>query len=69
GGSLPEETQPSRAVALEGHATRLAERLRRGTPPVIGRVVDERLALDLRSVLAEDDELLARTVIANAKED
>ncbi len=64
GGSLPEETQPSRAVALEGHATRLAERLRRADPPVIGHVVEERLALDVRTVLPEDDERLARTVIA-----
>ncbi len=64
GGSLPEETQPSRAVALAGHATRLAERLRRGEMPVIGHVVEERLALDVRTVLPEDDELLARTVIA-----
>ncbi len=64
GGSLPEETQASRAVALAGHATRLAERLRRADPPVIGHVARERLALDLRSVLPEDDDLLARTVIA-----
>ncbi len=33
-------------------------------PPVIGHVVDEHFVLDLRSVLTEDDELLARTVIA-----
>jgi L-seryl-tRNA(Ser) seleniumtransferase len=64
GGSLPEETQPSRAVALEGHATRLAERLRRADPPVVGHVAEERIALDLRTVLPEDDELLTRTVIA-----
>ena len=63
GGSLPEETQPSRAVALEGHATRLAERLRRADPPVIGHVALERFVLDLRTVLPEDDDLLARTVI------
>jgi L-seryl-tRNA(Ser) seleniumtransferase len=64
GGSLPEETQPSRAVALEGHATRLAERLRGGAVPVIGHVVIERLVLDMRTVLPEDDDLLARTVIS-----
>lgn len=55
GGSLPEETQPSFAVALPGRPQRLAAALRRADPPVIGRVVDERLALDLRSVLPEDD--------------
>ena len=68
GGSLPEETQPSRAVAIEGHATRLAARLRSADPPVIGVVVEERFALDLRSVLPEDDDLLTRTVIATLKE-
>ncbi len=67
GGSLPEETQPSRAVALgarHGHANELAARLRATTPPVIARVIEDRVALDLRSVQAEDDELLARTVTA-----
>ena len=68
GGSLPEETQPSRAVALDGHVTRLAQRLRRADPPVIGHVVEERFALDLRGILPEDDELLARTVIRTLKE-
>jgi L-seryl-tRNA(Ser) seleniumtransferase len=64
GGSLPEETQGSRAVALEGHATRLAERLRQATPPVVGHVALERLALDVRTVLPEDDDLLTRSVIS-----
>ena len=68
GGSLPEETQPSRAVAIGGHATRLAGRLRRADPPVIGHVVEERFALDLRTVLPEDDEMLGRAVIAALKE-
>ena len=64
GGSLPEETQPSRAVALEGHATRLGERLRGAEIPVIGHVVLEHFALDLRTVLPEDDDLLTRCVIS-----
>ncbi|MGH2473287.1 MAG: L-seryl-tRNA(Sec) selenium transferase, partial [Candidatus Limnocylindria bacterium] len=63
GGSLPEETQPSYAVAIGGApATRVARALRSADPPVIGRIVDERVALDLRSVLPEDDEVLARAV-------
>jgi L-seryl-tRNA(Ser) seleniumtransferase len=67
GGSLPEETQPSRAVAIgarHGRANDIAARLRAGDPPIIARVVDDRAALDLRSVAPEDDELLARTVTA-----
>src|SRR5204862_4991123 len=63
GGSLPEETQPSFAVAIGGApATRLAQALRSADPPVVARIVEERVALDLRSVLPEDDEVLARAV-------
>jgi len=63
GGSLPEETQPSFAVAIGGApATRLAQMLRSADPPVIARIVEERVALDLRSVLPEDDEVLERAV-------
>jgi L-seryl-tRNA(Ser) seleniumtransferase len=64
GGSLPEETQPSRAVLLGGRAAELATRLRRATPAIITRIVDGRVALDLRAILPEDDELLASTVSA-----
>src|SRR5439155_1724167 len=63
GGSLPEETQPSFAVAIGGAPpNRLAQTLRSADPPVISRIVDERVALDLRSVLPEDDEDPARAV-------
>jgi L-seryl-tRNA(Ser) seleniumtransferase len=64
GGSLPEETQPSRAVALEGRAATLVAKLRAARPAVITRIVDGRVALDLRAILPEDDEILASTVIA-----
>ncbi len=64
GGSLPEETQPSFAVAIGGgSATRIAKALRSADPPVVARIVEERVALDLRSVLPEDDEVLSRAVI------
>jgi L-seryl-tRNA(Ser) seleniumtransferase len=63
GGSLPEETQPSFAVAIAGGpATRIAQTLRSADPPVIARIVEERVALDLRSVLPEDDDVLTRAV-------
>jgi L-seryl-tRNA(Ser) seleniumtransferase len=64
GGSLPEETQPSRGVALEGRATSVAERLRRAEIPVIGHVVDEKAVLDVRTVRPEDDALLVQAVAA-----
>jgi L-seryl-tRNA(Ser) seleniumtransferase len=63
GGSLPEETQPSFAVAVgRGQATRIAQVLRSADPPVVARIAEERVALDLRSVLPEDDEVLTRAV-------
>jgi len=67
GGSLPEETQPSRAVAIgarHGRANDVAARLRAGDTPIVARIVDDRAALDVRSVAPEDDEMLARAVTA-----
>jgi L-seryl-tRNA(Ser) seleniumtransferase len=71
GGSLPEETQPSHAVALGmvgASAATTAARLRRAHPAIVARIVDDRVALDLRAVLPEDDELLASTAIAAMSE-
>ena len=63
GGSLPGSTLPSRLVAVKGRGkvNRLAEQLRRGSPPVIGRIERDLLLLDPRTVLAEEeDSLLSR---------
>ncbi len=63
GGSLPGETLPSYAVALGGApADALAQRLRAGTPPVIGRIVEDRLILDVRTVLDDQEEALVTAV-------
>jgi L-seryl-tRNA(Ser) seleniumtransferase len=61
GGSLPGETLPTRLLAIVGSDSpdRLAARLRAADPPVIGRVERDRLVLDLRTVLPEEDDLLA----------
>ena len=65
GGSLPEETQPSRGVALRAaSAARAVGALRAADPPVIARIADDRVVLDLRSVLPEQDEELTRAVIS-----
>ncbi len=56
GGSLPGRTLASRAVALDvGAPDALAARLRAGEPPVVGRIEDDRVLLDLRSVLPGQD--------------
>jgi L-seryl-tRNA(Ser) seleniumtransferase len=56
GGSLPEETLPTFVLALESKAPhRLLEKLRQGTPPVIARLEAERVLLDPRTVLPEQE--------------
>jgi L-seryl-tRNA(Ser) seleniumtransferase len=65
GGALPGETLPSVAVRIRDRsAARLAERLRRGDPCVIGRIEDDALLLDLRAVEPASDEPLASAVAA-----
>lgn len=53
GGTLPTREFDSAAIALHpkiGSVDSLAEKLRLGTPPVIGRIRDDALLLDLRTV-------------------
>jgi len=65
GGSLPGQTQPSWAVGIATRSPdRLLAALRRGTPSVICRIVDEVVVLDLRTVDREDDEAFADAVRA-----
>jgi L-seryl-tRNA(Ser) seleniumtransferase len=61
-GAFPTRELPSAAVALSGDASALAERLRLGSPPVVGRIHDGRVLLDLRSVPERDDAALAGAV-------
>jgi L-seryl-tRNA(Ser) seleniumtransferase len=56
GGSLPGETLPTRLVTLPVTSPdAVAARLRAGEPPVITRIEDDRLVLDPRTVLAEQE--------------
>jgi L-seryl-tRNA(Ser) seleniumtransferase len=66
GGSLPEESLPTRLVAINagGGVTleAVAKRLRTGEPAVVGRIEDGRLLLDPRTVAPIDDAALVRAV-------
>ena len=63
GGSLPGETLPTKLLAIRVDSPdELANRLRAGDPPVIGRIEDDLLLLDPRAVLAEEDEVLIETI-------
>jgi L-seryl-tRNA(Ser) seleniumtransferase len=54
GGAFPTARIPSAAVRLAGDATALEERLRAGTPPIVARVADDHVLLDLRTVPMRD---------------
>jgi L-seryl-tRNA(Ser) seleniumtransferase len=62
GGTLPEESLPSRVLAIAGTVKvsieEVAARLRRGSPSVVGRVEHDRLLLDPRTVQPAEDALL-----------
>jgi L-seryl-tRNA(Ser) seleniumtransferase len=63
GGTLPSHEIPSFAVRLGGaDAGALAESLRRSEPPVIGRVHEGRLWLDVRTLLPGEEEEVVRAV-------
>ena len=68
GGAAPDRPLAGRALALAG-GERLFERLRRGSPAVVGYVRDDKVILDLRTVdPAHDDELVVavRAALADA---
>ena len=62
GGSLPGQVLPSFAIRLAGGGQTLAARLRRADPPVIARVRDDDVWLDVRTVLPRDERPLRRAL-------
>ncbi|HEX7020879.1 MAG TPA: L-seryl-tRNA(Sec) selenium transferase [Gemmatimonadaceae bacterium] len=58
GGAFPTATIPSVAIALTGHAAELAARLRAGDPPLLARVADGRVLVDVRTILPAQDDVL-----------
>jgi L-seryl-tRNA(Ser) seleniumtransferase len=69
GGSLPGEMLPSWAIALRPAPHEpvddLARKLRLAEPAVFGRIERDRLLLDLRTVLPEDDGALIESLLRN----
>ncbi|HTY42142.1 MAG TPA: L-seryl-tRNA(Sec) selenium transferase [Thermoanaerobaculia bacterium] len=69
GGTSPEKLFPSRALALSRAGQpvdALAARLRARRPPIVGRVENGRLLLDLRSIFPEEDALVEEALSALA---
>ena len=67
GGAFAEESFASAGVALRGDAEALLARLRRGEPPVVARIEGDRVVVDARTVLPDEDELLLRAIIAASR--
>jgi L-seryl-tRNA(Ser) seleniumtransferase len=70
GGSLPGGTLPTKLVAIgkqskakeQSLAQKLALRLRAQEPPVVGRISENVLLLDPRSVLPEEDKAMRQAL-------
>jgi L-seryl-tRNA(Ser) seleniumtransferase len=70
GGSLPGGTLPTRLVAIgkqskakqQSTAQKLAQRLRTQEPPLVGRISENVLLLDPRSVLPEEDQIVLKVL-------
>ncbi len=63
GGSLPEVTLPTFVLALPpGEADRLLARLRACDPPIVGRIEEDRVVLDPRTVMPWEDEAVVAAV-------
>jgi L-seryl-tRNA(Ser) seleniumtransferase len=60
GGSLPDHQLDTWVVRIDapGGAERLAQRLRTGAPPVLARIRDDRVVIDVRTLLDGDDDLV-----------
>ena len=63
GGAFPTAKIPSSGVLLGGNAEATEKKLRAGEPPVIGRITEGKLLLDMRSVREREDAALVRAVI------
>ena len=69
GGAAPSSVLPTRLLAVtcaDLSADQLAARLRQSDPPIIARVEDGRVLLDLRTVLPEQDRVLSAALASLA---
>jgi L-seryl-tRNA(Ser) seleniumtransferase len=59
GGATPEQSIPTWLIAVAGDANRIERALRGGDPPIIARIQDDCVVLDLRTVFPEEERELS----------
>jgi len=65
GGATPEQSIPTCLIVLDWpNVADIERRLRAGQPPVVARVEDQKLVLDLRTVLPQEEGELAAALLA-----
>jgi len=66
GGTTPTETIPSVAIEVPGSANDLHARFLRNDPPIVGRVVDDRFTIEVRTLREEDLPAVRAALLASA---
>jgi L-seryl-tRNA(Ser) seleniumtransferase len=67
GGTTPTETIPSIAIEVPGNASQLASRFLRNDPPIVGRIVDDRFTIEVRTLSEDDYPQIAAALRLNAR--
>jgi L-seryl-tRNA(Ser) seleniumtransferase len=62
GGTTPTEIIPSIAIEVPGNASELATRFLRNNPPIVGRIVDDRFTIEVRTLSGDDRGVVAKTI-------
>ena len=62
GGTTPTETIPSIAIEVPGNASQLATRFLQNDPPIVGRIVDDRFTIEVRTLGQEDGRVAAEAI-------
>jgi L-seryl-tRNA(Ser) seleniumtransferase len=62
GGTTPTESIPSIAIEVPGNASELASRFLRHDPPIVGRIVDDRFTIEVRTLSEDDQRIVANTI-------
>jgi L-seryl-tRNA(Ser) seleniumtransferase len=62
GGATPEQSIPTFLIAVDCNAVDAERALRGGNPPVIARIAEDRVMIDLRTVFADEEPALLRAL-------